>query len=164
MDLRARRVKTEEYACCTLCKQKPMHSLAKRHVTVAMVISNIGQPELAQRAAEQHKETGGDMFERSELRRPAVLATSGERQGTCDRRMSLATCEQSSCRLTTTDAPFFAPFFEKRGNKENSKNKEYLAGHRGVKRKRSMPCFTHIVFLLLFIPPPCKNKENIKKR
>ena len=131
----------------------PVAPSAKRHVTAAMVISNIGQPEVAQRAAEQHKETGGDMFERSELRRPAVLATSGERQGTCDRRMSLATCEQSPCRLTTTDARFFAPFFEKRGNKENSKNKEYLAGHRGVKRKRSMPCFTHIVFLLLFIPP-----------
>ena len=120
VDLRARRVKTEEYACCDLCKHKPVHSLARRHVTAAMVMSNIGQPELAQRAAEQHKETGGDMFERSELRRPAVLATSGERQGTCDRRMSLATCEESPCRLTTTDARFFAPFFEKRGNKENS--------------------------------------------
>ena len=115
---------------------------ARRHVTVAMVMSNIGQPEVAQRAAEQHKETGGDMFERSELRRPAVLATSGERQGTCDRRMSLATCEQSACRLTTTDARFFAPFFEKRGNKENSKNKEYLAGHRGAKRN-SKPKLLH---------------------
>ena len=89
--------------------------LARRHVTAAMVISNSGQPELAQRAAEQHKETGGDMFERSELRRPAVLATSGERQGTCDRRMSLATCEQSPYRLTTTDARFFRLFFRKKG-------------------------------------------------
>ena len=38
VDLRATRVKTEEYACCTLCKHKPMHSLARRHVTAAVVI------------------------------------------------------------------------------------------------------------------------------
>ena len=80
-----------------------------------------GQREGTQWAVEQHKEKTGDCLSgvfrvavlswKASCPRPAVLWPTASGKARSDRRMSLATCEQSKCRLNPTTAPFFCVLF-----------------------------------------------------